>query len=138
MLVIDASVAFKLLVAEGGSAEALAYLDSDDTLIAPDLILIEIASALWKRVRQSELHEVHAERALAALPEFFARIDAAVDFIPQAFRLSMQLRHPVYDCIYLAQAMAVNGVVVTADAALVKAAARGGLDTLVRQHVWTV
>ncbi|WP_068072662.1 type II toxin-antitoxin system VapC family toxin [Novosphingobium lentum] len=136
MLVIDASVAFKFVVEELGSSQALAYLDTDEPLIAPDLILIEVASALWKRVKESELLELHAERSLHGLPEFFARIDRMTDYMDEAFRLSFRLRHPIYDCIYLAQAVRENAVLVTADKKLVKAAARTGLGQFVRQLVW--
>ncbi len=36
--------------------------------------------------------------------------------LPEAMRLSLQLNHPVYDCLYLALAKRLGTFVVTADA----------------------
>lgn len=69
--VIDASVAVKFLTQEAGSTEAFVYLESDEPLLAPDLILPEVANALWKKIKNSELLEVHAEAGLEDLPQFF-------------------------------------------------------------------
>lgn len=136
MLVIDASVAFKFLVYELGSDQARELITDDEPMVAPDLVLTEVASALWKRVKASELLELHAERSLAALPEFFARLDLTSDLVNEAFRLSFRLRHPIYDCVYLALAMRLEALLVTADKKFALAAARGSLTHYVRLLEW--
>lgn len=121
MLVIDASVAVKFVFREPGSGEARALLASDDPLVAPDWILPEVAHALWNKVRNSELLAVHAESSVESLPEFFVRLFSAADLISDAVSLSYRLRHPVYDCLYLALAMRENAPIVTADVKFHKA-----------------
>jgi predicted nucleic acid-binding protein len=136
MIVVDASVAFKFLVYEQGSEQARDLIRSDEQLLAPDLILTEVGNALWKRVKQSELLELHAERSLAALPEFFARLDLTSDLVTEAFRLSFRLRHPLYDCVYLALSMREEAQLVTADRKFARAVTRGGLAEYVRLLEW--
>lgn len=126
--VIDASVAVKFVTHEAGSDRALAYLDSTDELIAPDLVLVETANALLNKVKESELLEVHADRAFDDLPLFFSRLEPTIDHLSEAFRLAFRLRHAVYDCVYLAVAMAEGAQVVTADRKFVAAVSRVGLD----------
>lgn len=115
MLVVDASVAVKFVFREAGSSEARLLLESDEPLVAPDWIMLEVASALWNKVKHSELLEIHAERSLLSLPEFFVRLYSAVDLVREAFSLSFRFRHPLYDCIYLALALREQAPIVTAD-----------------------
>jgi predicted nucleic acid-binding protein len=136
MLVIDASVAFKFLVYELGSEQARDLIRGDEPMVAPDLVLTEVGNALWKRVKQSELLEIHAERSLAALPDFFARLDLTGDLVIDAFRLSFRLRHPIYDCVYLALAMRDEALLITADKKFVRAVIRSKLAEYVRLLEW--
>ena len=53
-LAIDASVAFKWFVPEAGDSQALALLDRNEELHAPDLIFAEVANAMWVRLRKIE------------------------------------------------------------------------------------
>jgi predicted nucleic acid-binding protein len=50
MLVVDASVAVKWFLVEPGDREALALLDGDEPLIAPELVVAEVVNAVWKRL----------------------------------------------------------------------------------------
>ena len=47
MLVLDASVAVKWFVEEPGTAAALALLAEDESLIAPELVIAEVANVAW-------------------------------------------------------------------------------------------
>lgn len=127
-LVVDASVAVKFLVREPGNDQARRFLSSPDPLIAPDWLLAEAASTFWKKVKRSELLLTHAERHLRDLPEFFETLYPALDLVNDAFRWSMRLRHPFYDCIYLALAERENCKLVTADEKFTEALARGGFS----------
>lgn len=126
--VIDASVAVKFLTVEAGSAGALAYVDSPESLIAPELILPEVANALWKKVKNSELLEVHAEAGLEDLPQFFVELAPIAELMRVAVRLSYSLRHAVYDCLYLALALREQATLVTADAQFMKAVESASLQ----------
>ena len=126
--VIDASVAVKFLAREIGTEQALRYLDLPDALFAPDMVMIEVANALWKKVKDSELLEVHVERALDDLPEFFDPLVPTTALLAEAFSLSFRLRHPVYDCVYLVLAMREGVRLVTADRRFLAATKRMNLD----------
>jgi len=115
MLVVDASVAVKFVVQEHDSGLVDRLLKSPDALIAPDWLLAEAASTMWKKVARSELLMIHAERNLDALPEFFARLYPSGELVGEALRLSFRLRHSVYDCLYLALARREGCTLVTAD-----------------------
>ena len=122
-LVVDASVAVKWLITEDGSEPARQLAASDADLHAPRLMASEVASALWRKARLGEI-EIREIGALAALiPEMPLRWSADEDLTVEAARLALSLKHPVYDCLYLALAHRVGGSVVTADVQFAKALA---------------
>jgi predicted nucleic acid-binding protein len=125
-LVVDASVAVKFLVVEPGNDTARRLLTIPDPLIAPDWILVEAASAFWKKVRRSELLIIHAERHLADLPDFFETLYPASELIEEALSLSFRLRHAVDDCVYLALALRKDCPLVTADEEFAAAVVQAG------------
>ncbi|MGE0224924.1 MAG: type II toxin-antitoxin system VapC family toxin [Acetobacteraceae bacterium] len=116
--VVDESVAIKWLVQEEGTAQALAL--RHHTLCAPDLLLPECANILWKKHHLDELtgRETHVCAGLLARAE--------VELVPMrglmahAMRLSLQLDHPAYECMYLALAQARDCAFVTADRRLIR------------------
>jgi class 3 adenylate cyclase len=55
--VVGASVVVPCCVPERFSAAARAWLDTADTLLAPELLSLECANALWKKVRRHDLGE---------------------------------------------------------------------------------
>ncbi len=114
-LVVDASVAVKFVVREHDTAKARQLLQIPDPLIAPDWLLVEAASAFWKKIERSELLLDHAERHLADLPLFFETLAPSTRVIADALGWSIKLRHSVYDCLYLALALGEDCKLVTAD-----------------------
>ncbi len=113
ILVIDASVAIKWVIYEPD--RDLAYALLDGSLIAPDLMLIECANALRSRVARGSMAATDVEPAWATICEAPVRISAAAECLGEALALGLALEHPVYDCIYLALAIASGCRVVTAD-----------------------
>ncbi len=129
--VVDASVAIKLSVEELGSAAALELVRTEPVLVAPDLILTEAANAYWSMVRTSRLLMVHAEDNLEDLPRYFSRLYPTGGLIQDALRIAFLLRHPVYDCVYLALAERLQCRLITADRKFqIKAAERFNVDLL--------
>jgi predicted nucleic acid-binding protein len=53
-VVVDASIALKWVIEEDGSEEAGALL-LEETLAAPDLLMIECANVLWAKARRGAL-----------------------------------------------------------------------------------
>ena len=117
-LVVDASVACKWLVEEDGSEAAAAVLDGGESLVAPDLIVAEVCNALWRKLRAGEIAPAQAEAGVESLAGIFDDLVASGRLAVRAFAIAEALRHPVYDCFYLALAEQGDTRLVTADAVL--------------------
>jgi len=112
-IVVDASVALKWILDEPDSVAASELRNEE--LIAPASWLIEAANALWRRNRIGDISLAHARALLSELAEAPVASAAIAPVLPTALNLAMRLRHPVYDCLYLALAIAGETHVVTAD-----------------------
>jgi predicted nucleic acid-binding protein len=121
VIVLDASVAAKLFIAESDSDEAAALLGREHVVVAPDLVLIEVANALHKAWRRGVVEDVHMDRALRRLPTLFGKLYPTAELVADAAVISRILRHPVPDCVYVALNWRTGAPVVTADAELVRA-----------------
>lgn len=131
-LVVDASIAVKWLVHESDSAIALQLTDAAVPLIAPSLVLVEIANALWKRTARGEISAETMDLALERTTRYFAALVAIDDLVEPAARIAHALGHPVYDCLYLALAARERTIVVTADRRFLRAVDRTAYADLVR------
>lgn len=117
-LVIDASVAVKWVVPEAGSERAEALLDHN--LMAPDLLFVECANVLWKKLHRGELTRDEAEIAARTLEQVDLSIVPAKGYFVRALAIAAELDHPAYDGVYLAVAEG-NGLrLVTADDRLIR------------------
>lgn len=114
--VIDANVAAKWYVEELGTKEAVAY--RGQRLIAPDLVLVEVANVLWRKLDRGEVELAQLTAALQSLPHAFDLLVPSPDLLVRAVELAVQVRHPVYDCLYLALAERDAVPLVTDDAKL--------------------
>jgi predicted nucleic acid-binding protein len=117
-LVVDASVAALWVLDQEGSARASA-LRAENDLIAPSLIAAEIGSALWKAVRRGDATRAEA---LIALDAAFLAIDRLIpieDLRGRALEIAIELKHPIYDCFYLALAERERAPLITADKRLI-------------------
>ena len=115
-LVVDASVLVNAVVPQRLSDYAEALIShAGHHLIAPDLCRIEAFNALW---RYAHADALTPDEALA---RYDLVIAAPVEFVethlfePLAFELALTHRHPVYDCLYLALALAEDAGLATAD-----------------------
>lgn len=111
-MIIDASVAFKLIFPEPGQDAAI-DLSRSETLIAPDLIFAELANAMWRVSMREPGFDFVAEGL--RLRSMIDRVVPCEDLMPGALSLAIALNHPAYDCFYLALAIAENDVLITAD-----------------------
>lgn len=123
-LVVDASVAAKWFLKEERHEQALRLLDDRARLLAPDWIVQEIAHVAFKKWRDGEIGAEHARMMVLALPDLVRQLHPSTDLASHALDIAFALRHPVYDCLYIACADVAGGVLVTADAGLC-AAVRG-------------
>lgn len=118
MRLVDASVAVKWLVKEEDSDKALALPDRGP-LIAPELLWTEVANGLWRKAMKGD---IDADAALSVLPVLDTMIDERVsspELTRAALALSIELQHPVYDCVYLVLARQREIPLVTADERLI-------------------
>ena len=118
-LSVDASVAVKWFVSEPLSGNARLLLAHRLDLYAPDMLLAEFANVICKKVRRRELQA--SPRYIDALSSFSANITLRPvgDLIERAMQISLEIEHPVYDCLYLACAQETESKLVTADRKLV-------------------
>jgi predicted nucleic acid-binding protein len=115
MLVVDCSVAVKWFLEEPGDREALALLRSGKRLVAPELIVAEIVNVLWKRVATGAIELSQAADVPRAIARTFAELWPLTLLATRAFAIATELRHPAYNCFYLALAEAREAQLVTAD-----------------------
>ena len=115
MNVIDSSIALQWVLPEAGAAEAVTFYD-DLRSIAPDVILVEVANVLAKKVRAKNLSGDEARQALHFVHQGLVRLELSAPLIPRALELSIALSHPVYDCVFLACAEERQAKLVTRDA----------------------
>jgi len=120
-VIVDASVAVKWVVSEELTGAALGLFGRGYRMTAPDFLLVECANVLWKKARRGELTQRHGDRALALLRSFTVDLVSTVTLLDDALALAHEIGHPTYDCLYLAAAQAVDGVVVTADRRFLRA-----------------
>lgn len=132
--VVDASVAAKWLAPEPDSPQAEALLD--DELIVPDLLFAEVGNILWKKQMRGEMAAAAAQLGARWLLQQPMQVHDSASLLADALTLALRLKHPAYDCFYLALATRLDLPLITADArfhARCQAADAGGLGERVQQ-----
>jgi predicted nucleic acid-binding protein len=114
---VDASVALKWVFPEDDSAAALQLAQSD--LHAPDLLAVELANALWKKVQRGQIDRLNAAAAFVEAMEL-VDLKPTAALHERALAIALELDHPVYDCVYLALAESEQTRLVTADVRLIR------------------
>lgn len=128
--VVDASVAAKWLFKEHGSD--LAETLRGYPLVAPPLLWLECGSVIWARIKRGLVDAAEVPVLLAyleAVPVDTIPIERQVDLV---LHVAIGLGHPVYDCAYLALAVANDLRVVTADRRFVRTVQQ---DDLLARHI---
>lgn len=127
MILVDANVAVKWFLPEPLSEVAGEILQVKDILVAPDLIRVEVAAAITKRYRRGELTAVEAKEIVTlwadVLKKGAVQVYSGLDDLAEAGRLSVDLRHAIHDCLYLAMAVRLGARFITADKAFCEKAA---------------
>ena len=129
--VIDASVLVKCLITEPNSAIARREVAAASRLVAPDFILIEIASIAAKKVRRGDIPKAFGAQVIDEAEIMLGELVPSAPLIREAFNLSASHGVSVYDGLYLALAMQRDSVVLTADLRLMTRVGRAGLDRFV-------
>ena len=124
--VVDASVALRWFVESPASTVARELLAGDEPLIAPDIVVAEVANAALKLVRSGEIEENHGAAVPGAVGAAFSALIPSRELASRAFRLARLLDHPIYDCLYLALSEIEGASFATADRKLFAKATVGG------------
>jgi predicted nucleic acid-binding protein len=119
-VVVDTSVAIKWFVKETGRERAIRLLDAPERH-APDLIVAELGNVAWKKAIRGEVTGEQARFICASIRRYFSVLHRSELLIARAIEIALQLRHPVYDCLYLACAERARVRLVTADEQLLVA-----------------
>ena len=78
-----------------------------------------MANALRKAVLANFIAPEFAMIALASVRQTFDPLIAMQELIDEALKIAIELRHPIYDCVYLAAGRHLGVPLITADAAFV-------------------
>lgn len=113
--VVDASVAIKWFLPEIHSEAALRLGNSRCRLHVPALMTLELGNVLAKRIRRGELTRAEGDVVLKELKQLPLQRHADERLFPSAYQLALDMQRSLYDCLYLALAEAVDGLIVTAD-----------------------
>jgi predicted nucleic acid-binding protein len=122
--VIDASVAAKWFFLEDFSAQADGLIARGEQLIAPDLVVLEVAYAALKRLKAGTIDLQAADGVLKDVASTFQHLEPIGKLTSRSLRLSFDLLHPAYDCAYIALAERTSATLVTADLEMIRAASR--------------
>ena len=123
-VVLDASAVVRILE---GSAQAAAMhkaLLAADLVLAPELMLTEVANALWRLQRAGQLDIDGLQRRLSKAAELVDHIEPDRTLQAEALALATYLDHPVYDCLYLVLARREVATLLSADQKLLDLAGR--------------
>ena len=123
-LVLDASAVVRIIEGAESSAPFQEAVLNADLVLAPELMLTEVANALWRLQRAGQLEADGLQRRLSRAAELVDHIEPDRHLQVEALALACHLDHPVVDCLYLALARREAAVILTADQRLQQLAAQ--------------
>lgn len=130
-LVVDANIAVLWTFESPLAASAVRLLRKTDELVAPDLIVPEVANSFYKYAKMFPDRLPRIMDGLEFLPRWFSELVPSVVLRSRAFELALELQHPTYDCFYLALALERDVKLVTADTHFHRKAAAAGYQSSV-------
>ena len=97
-----ASAAVLLIVGDPAAADLAALIREAPLVLAPELMLTEVANTLWKLQRAEPLVSLDPQQLLIDASDLVDRVEPDRLLQVEALALACHLDHPVYDCLYLA------------------------------------
>lgn len=114
-LVVDASVAVLWSIAGDKADRAEALLRLGEPIIAPDLVVVEITDVAWKAFLFGGAPREAVDLMVEQSARYFHELVPARELKDRALEIAIALKHPAYDCFYLALAEKRGCRLVTAD-----------------------
>ena len=116
MIVIDTSILVKFILKEEDWNKVADFLKAGT--ISVDLVIKETVNAIWKRVMRKEISLEEAKDMFEAMKEILNKaviIENEMDYIDEAFEISIRRNVTVYDSLYIALAKKKKLELLTAD-----------------------
>ena len=113
--VLDASAVVRLILLDPVAADWAQTLETAGMVVAPELMLTEVANTLWKLQRAQQLQGVNPQELLVHAKGLVDHIEPDRQLQVEALALAIHFNHSVYDCVYLALARREAATLVTAD-----------------------
>ena len=124
---VDASVAVQWFAREPGSEASAALVEGNQPLVAPDIMPLEVANALWKKFRRGDVPAGDLQPAVTRILASDITLIPTLVLLERAVRLAVEISHPVYDCVYLVLAEERGAPLASIDERLRAAARARGL-----------
>jgi predicted nucleic acid-binding protein len=122
--VLDASAAVAIAMNLPESARFQSQIETSDLVIAPDLMVPEVSNAVWKYVKAGVLDSEQGGRVLERAVGLVDTFESGLILYREAYALSVDHLHPVYDALYLVLARRNNAVLATLDRRLADLASK--------------
>jgi len=131
VIVIDASTLAKFILKEEGWEEVAEQLKAGT--LSLDLVVKEVANAVWKRFRQGAVSREEAKSMLNALKEIQERaikIEEELTYLDGAAEIAFDRDITIYDSLYIALAKEKGLNLLTADETQASVATAENVDTI--------
>jgi predicted nucleic acid-binding protein len=131
VIVIDASTLAKFILKEEGWEEVAEQLKAGT--LSLDLVVKEVANAVWKRFRQGAVSREEAKSMLNALKEIQERaikIEEELTYLDGAAEIAFDRDITIYDSLYIALAKQKGLKLLTADETQASVATAENVDTI--------
>ena len=123
-LVLDASAVVRIIEGSALAFELQEAVLAADPVMAPELMLTEVANALWRLQRAGQLEADSLQRRLSRAAELVDHIEPDRSLQAEALALATHLDHPVYDCLYLVLARREVATLLSTDQKLLELAGK--------------
>jgi predicted nucleic acid-binding protein len=131
VIVIDASTLAKFILKEEGWEEVAEQLKAGT--LSLDLVVKEVANAVWKRFRQGAVSREEAKSMLNALKEIQERaikIEEELTYLDGAAEIAFNRDVTIYDSLYIALAKEKGLKLLTVDETQASVATAENVDTI--------
>ncbi|MBF0244832.1 MAG: type II toxin-antitoxin system VapC family toxin [Planctomycetes bacterium] len=113
--VLDACAAVECALGESSASKSMILLKEAEWVIAPDLFIAEVANTFWKYHSFSEMSKIEAEERMTKAMDLVDDLFDSSVMAREAFSLAVDMKHPVYDALYLVLARRHDAVLLTSD-----------------------
>ncbi|HEW94033.1 MAG TPA: PIN domain-containing protein [Thermoprotei archaeon] len=135
MIVIDSSAFSKFLLREEGWEEVVPYLDPMSEPYSVDILVIEAVNVVWKYMRRYRL--ITREQALGIYEQVMKLVEGRVitlepskKYLREALEIALDYDLPIYDSLFLAQAMSLKAKLITSDKRQGEIGGKMGIETV--------